>query len=145
MKKCKLITSALALLVIATLAMPTFAAERDTPRIEFPVATLTAGGTITAGYVIGQTGGYGYVYTSTTTNLTVIGIAQNSAVSNETVYVRGGIFGLKNSGTVTASYIGASGYAYTNNTGYTVAPSGLAKIGTIVAVDSDYVWTRVGP
>lgn len=125
------------------------AAERDTPRIESATCAILAGETVWTGLVVGQTNGYAYRVDSTrtsasTNSLTVIGVAQNSAASNSTVRVRAGMFGLKNDGTVTAAHIGANAYASTNNTAYTVSASGSVAVGKIVAVDSDYVWTRVG-
>jgi hypothetical protein len=121
------------------------AAERDTPRTPTVEALLPAGATVWAGQVVGQTGGYAYPYVSASSNLTVVGVAQNSASSNGTVRVRAGIHGLKNAGDVTAEHTGADAYAYTNDTAWTAAASGSAAIGKIVAVGTEYVWVRCGP
>jgi len=121
------------------------AAERDTPRTPATEAQLTAGATVWAGQVVGQTGGYAYPYVSASTNLTVVGVAQNSASSNGTVRVRAGIHGLKNAGDVTAAHTGADAYAWTNDTAWTASSSGDAAIGKIVAVGTEYVWVRCGP
>ena len=139
--KFKSISCILFLAAVSTLA---FGAERDTPRTPSPQAILTAGETVYTGLVIGQKNGYAYLYVKDSTNLTVIGVAQNSVASNGLVRVRGGIYGLKNDGTVTAAHIGASAYAATNNA-YAVAASGTAAVGKICAVDTDYVWVRCGP
>ena len=121
------------------------AAERDTPRSPAVEALLPAAETIHTGQVVGQTGGYAYRFISASTNLTVVGVAQNSAASNGTVRVRAGIHGLKNAGDVTAAHTGADAYAYTNDTAWTAAASGSAAIGKIVAVGTEYVWVRCGP
>lgn len=131
-----------ALLCIAALAVT--AAERNTPRIETAACALTAGETVWTGLVIGQLNGYAYRYVSGSTNLTVVGLAQNSVASNGTVRARSGIYGLANDGTVTAAHIGKSAYASTNNTAYTVSASGSAAVGKIVALDGTYVWVRLG-
>ncbi len=132
------------LLVCATLGAigvgAAHGAERGTPRTAAIEAQLTAGATVWAGQVVGQKSGYAYPYISSSTDLAVVGVAQNSTASNGIVRVRAGIFGLKNLGTVTAAHIGAAAYAATNNTAWTAAPSGTAAIGKIMAVDADYVW-----
>ena len=98
-----------------------------------------------AGQVVGATNGYGYARVSELTNsLTTVGVAVNSAVSNGTLMVRSGVFGLKNDGAVTSSHIGLKGYAYTNDTAFTVSSSGVAEYGVITDVDDNYVWVRIG-
>lgn len=122
-----------------------FAAERNTPRVDTVFSTLKAGGTVHAGQVVGATNGYGYARVSQLANtLTTVGVAVNSAVSNSTLMVRSGVFGLKNDGGVTSSHIGLKGYAYTNDTGFTVSSSGVVEYGIITDVDDDYVWVKVG-
>lgn len=132
-------------LVAGVFAFAAQAAERNTPRTQVATSVVTAGEAVSAGWIVGGSGGYGYKYVSDSTNLVVLGIAQNSAVSNGVLQVRGdGVYGLKNLGTVTAAHIGLDAYAATNDTGYTVGPSGSAAVGKIVNVDTDYVWVRLG-
>ena len=137
----KLFTLLLAIICMATVS---FAAERNTPYTPEAYSSITSAESIDAGTIVGTTGGYGYTYISTSTNLVVLGIAQNSAVSNGTLIVRSGIFGLKNLGNITTANVGSSAYASTNNNGYTVSASGSAAVGKIIRVDSDYVWIRAG-
>jgi hypothetical protein len=134
--------SCLALAVFAGMA---FAADRDTPRVEFATSSVTAAEQIDTGWIVGTRSGYGYKYLSSSTNLVVLGISQNGGASNAVIHARSGIFGMKNNGSVTAAYIGGNAYAATNNTGYTVGPTGSGTaVGKIVAVDSDYVWVKLG-
>ena len=119
------------------------ARDRNTPRVAFATSAVPAGEQVYTGAIIGQTNGLAYTVRSDSSTLTVIGVAQNAAASNETVLARSGIFGLKNNGTVAVANIGSNAYAATN-TGYTVSSSGTVAVGKIVTVDSDYVWVRVG-
>lgn len=142
-KKLNMILSCVAL--VALFAVTAFAADRDTPRVEFATSVVTAAETIPAGWIVGTRNGYGYKYLASSTNLVCIGISQNSTVSNETLYARSGIFGLKNNGAVTQAYTGSSAYVATNNTGYTVGISGAGtSIGKFIRIDDEYAWVRLG-
>ena len=121
-----------------------YASERNTPWTQEAYSSVAAAASIDAGTIVGTTGGYGYTFISSSTNLVVLGVAQNSAVSNDTLIVRSGIFGFKNLGNITIANVGSSAYAATNNNGYTVSASGSAAVGKIIRVDSDYVWIRAG-
>ncbi|MGI5868675.1 MAG: hypothetical protein ACOX9C_04415 [Kiritimatiellia bacterium] len=116
-----------------------------TPRTDVATSVVTAGEAVEAGRVVGAAGGYGYAYGAGSSNLVVLGIAQNTAASNGVLVVRGsGVYGLRNNGAVTAAHIGRTAYAATNDAGRAVAPSGAAAVGTIVNVDADHVWVRLG-
>lgn len=143
MMKFRTKVAAIVLLLALGVAGFSFARERNTPRVETVFTSVTAGETVYAGQIVGAAGGYGYVLRSDSTNLQAIGVAVNTAVSNEAVRALSGVFGLVNDGSVTTANIGGQAYAATNDTGYTVSASGAASFGVITAVD-DFVWVRSG-
>ena len=136
-------TSFVMTVAVLAMAMTLMAAERDTPEARSPEATLQAAAAIHAGQVVGQAAGLAYPYVSGATNLTVVGVAQNSAGSNGLVRARSGVFGLAGLG-VTAAHIGRTAYAATNDTAWTASPAGDAAIGRILAIQDKLVWVLVG-
>lgn len=132
-----------AVLAAILAVLPLVAAERNTPVTHNPEAVLKTAAPVHAGQVVGQSGGLAYPYVSDSTNLTVVGVAQNSVGSNGLVRVRTGIFGLAGLG-VTTAHIGHTAYAATNNTAWTAAPVGAAAIGRILAIQDKIVWVLTG-
>ena len=122
----------------------------NTPMRVGHTAYLTAGATaIDPGVLImvKTSDGLGYKATDSS-GAGVVGVAREAVAASATFVAAKGVFGFTNStgGAITANDIGKICYVE-STTGYTVALSGTScamKAGTVVDVDSNYVWVDVG-
>jgi hypothetical protein len=129
------------LCVLMGIALTAQAAERNTAERTGDFVSLTAGGTIDAGHqVMVDTNGLAVAAAVTPSTLKIVGRAENSVVSGETVTVKRGIFRWTAAATYTDSAIGGTAYAHSTNPSYTVNTVGTNSVGKIVDVDASGVW-----
>lgn len=123
---------------------------RNTPRKEGLIRRFTAAGTIYTGALVALNAAGAALAAGSTGALTIVGVAQGSAVSGGTIDVRRGVFAFDNAagGTaVTAAHVGQACYVYDDATVQVVADEDVAAsvvAGLVYAIDDYGVWVDVG-
>lgn len=123
---------------------------RNTPRKEGLIRRFTAAATIYTGALVALDASGNALPAGSTGALTVVGVAQASAISSETVDVRRGVFAFENAtgGTaVTAAHVGLACYVYDDATVQVVDAEDIDSsvvAGLVYAIDDYGVWVDVG-
>lgn len=123
--------------------MTQLSAERNTMELGAPRRVLVAGGQIYAGAMVAVKAADGLAYpASNTTGIVVVGRAEHTAATGETLTVRSGIFCYDNNAEeITAKEIGTKCYVVDDQTVTKTAND--AEAGTVYAVDGDGVWVKI--
>ena len=135
--------------VVAMIAIGVYAGTYNAPEKIGSFAQVTAGEDIDAGVMVCVWTNALVYEADDTASYVMIGRAESSVESGDSLIVKGGVFRYVNKGSFTDKDLGTVAYVWTNDTHYSVGTAAAAsndiEAGTIVDVDSDGVWidTRI--